>query len=450
MKKLAPLIALILILTACANADVTGGDVSSTPDTPPEGQITAPPLPPDLDGDTIALRIGDVELTSNEYRYHYYTVAQRIISFYGAFYGIDPNQPFEEQYIEEGTTWAEFFAEQAITGVRNTVILSEQAKKMGMTLDKSFEMQVTEQIENLKDYCEANGLILEQVLRQWYGGNLDEQKLRDIMTRTYLGYQFELYKRASIDVSDGVLLDFYNENTGDFDAMDYLSYMFDTAEEAEACLAAITDKQSFYDYIRANFDDDMDNYLVIGENNTGDEFADWLFDDVRVEGDVSIIEAYDLYFVVYFIKRYQPDDESLSIRHVLISTNEMSTDEARAKAEELYDVWKNGAATEETFAQMAINYSSCSSASNGGLLEDVQEGQMVPQFNDWCFDPARRLGDTGLVDTEFGTHIMYYTGHVLNWKSRVKQTIIENAYAEFYEALLEQYQVEELNMNVAI
>jgi parvulin-like peptidyl-prolyl isomerase len=453
MKKLMLVTLVILFaLSACENGNGINGGTADPDESPPPingGNNTPPPLVLDPDGDTIALRVGDIEITSNEYRYHYFSAAQSIIGFYGAFMGIDPNQPFEEQYLDENMTWADFFHEQAVAGIRNSVILSEQAKKIGMTLDKSFEARITEVIDSMKDYCNANGIVLERLLNEYYGGNLDEQKLRAIMERTYLGYQFELYKRAGVDVSDAVLWDFYNENTADFDVVDYLHFMFDTAEEADDCLAAITNRQSFHNYIAEHFGEDLDEYLIIGDNNTGDEFADWLFDDTRIEGDSGIIDAYDVYFVLFFIRRYQPDDESLFIRHVLISSNGAPIDGGREIAEELYSEWKNGAATEETFAQLAREHSSCPSSSEGGLLEDVYEGRMVQAFNDWCFDPARRPGDTGLVDTEFGSHIVYYTGYVPGWKSRVMHTIIENVYSEFYEELLEEYQAVQLNTNVS-
>ncbi|MCL2080810.1 MAG: peptidylprolyl isomerase [Oscillospiraceae bacterium] len=446
MKKIILMALVLLTLAACATDGVTDGG-----DLPPQPDVHATPRPlPDQDGDIVAMRIGDVEITSNEYRYHYYSAAQSFISYYGSFIGIDPSQPFEEQYIDDKMTWADFFADQAAEGVRNTVLLSEQARMMGMTLDENFESQITERIEDLKDYCAANGLTLEQMLREWYGGNMDESKMRAIMERTYLGYQFEMYKRDSVDVSDDVLQAYYDQNAAEFDVTDYLSYMFETREEADACLAAITDRQSFYNYIAANFEDDMDNYLVVSEGNTGDEFSDWLFDGARAEGDTAVIEAYDVFVVMYFIRRYRPDDESLSIRHVLISGGELTPSGARARAEEIYDEWKSGDATEETFALLAGTYSEDpGSSGGGGLYEDVQEGQMVQAFNDWCFDPARRPGDTGLVDTEYGTHIMYYTGNVLRWKNQVKMMIIENTYAEFYEPLLERYQVEHIDMDVS-
>jgi hypothetical protein len=35
---------------------------------------------------------------------------------------------------------------------------------------------------------------------------------------------------------------------------------------------------------------------------------------------------------------------------------------------------------------------------------------MVDEFNDWCFDSARKTGDTDIVKTEYGYHIMYFIG----------------------------------------
>ena len=35
---------------------------------------------------------------------------------------------------------------------------------------------------------------------------------------------------------------------------------------------------------------------------------------------------------------------------------------------------------------------------------------MVTNFNDWCFDEARKSGDTGIVESTYGYHIMYFVG----------------------------------------
>ena len=55
---------------------------------------------------------------------------------------------------------------------------------------------------------------------------------------------------------------------------------------------------------------------------------------------------------------------------------------------------------------------------NGGLYEDVYEGQMVKPFEEWIFDGSRQAGDTGLVKSQFGYHVMYFVdreGPVDDW-----------------------------------
>ena len=51
------------------------------------------------------------------------------------------------------------------------------------------------------------------------------------------------------------------------------------------------------------------------------------------------------------------------------------------------------------------------SNTNGGLYTEVYQGQMVTEFNDWCFDESRQPGDTGIVYNEGGytRAIMSYT-----------------------------------------
>ena len=63
----------------------------------------------------------------------------------------------------------------------------------------------------------------------------------------------------------------------------------------------------------------------------------------------------------------------------------------------------------EHFAQLAEEHTADpGSASTGGLYEDIYPGQMVSAFNDWCFDESRQAGDSGIVQTDFGYHIMYF------------------------------------------
>ena len=56
------------------------------------------------------------------------------------------------------------------------------------------------------------------------------------------------------------------------------------------------------------------------------------------------------------------------------------------------------------FAEFATENSNGPSASKGGDLGWFYEGQMVPKFNDYVF--SNKKGDIGLVETDFGFHII--------------------------------------------
>ena len=67
------------------------------------------------------------------------------------------------------------------------------------------------------------------------------------------------------------------------------------------------------------------------------------------------------------------------------------------------------------FSAFAQQYSVDGSAQNGGLYENVPKGYMVEPFEDWIFDESREVGDHGLVKTQYGYHVMYFSGSQEVW-----------------------------------
>ena len=154
-------------------------------------------------------------------------------------------------------------------------------------------------------------------------------------------------------------------------------------------------------------------------------------------------------------------EEKREVDNVIISTDELNKyfgkEITPAKMKEqimaLLDEWKAGEATEDSFAALANeNSEDPGSSSNGGLYEDVYPGQMVDPFDEWCFDDARQPGDTGIVKTDYGYHVMYYVskGEEVFWFEAAKsdlQTERENA---LEESIREQYPLTETLENAAI
>ena len=121
--------------------------------------------------------------------------------------------------------------------------------------------------------------------------------------------------------------------------------------------------------------------------------------------------------------------------------------DAKTKAEELLNQWKSGEATEESFGTLAaINTADTGSADTGGLYENVKQGDMVTEFNDWCFDAARKAGDTGIVETTYGYHIMYFvsTGDAA-WKVQARDEMMAADLDTYGQSLIEGLEAVELS-----
>jgi len=105
--------------------------------------------------------------------------------------------------------------------------------------------------------------------------------------------------------------------------------------------------------------------------------------------------------------------DSVKARHILLKTTQQPKDTLlRGKLDSIKTAIEKGA----DFAAIAKATSEdVSSAIEGGDLGWFKEGQMVPAFNDACFDG--KVGDLVIVQTQFGYHLI----EVLKQSEKVKK-----------------------------
>ena len=143
-----------------------------------------------------------------------------------------------------------------------------------------------------------------------------------------------------------------------------------------------------------------------------------------------------------------------NVRHLLIAVEGGTTDEngntvysdeewatCLAEAERVYQLWKDGAATEESFVALVGEHTDDpGSAETGGLYENVSIGSgYVEEFEKWAADAARVPGDTGLVKTPYGYHIMYYVSGQDVWYANTSSQMLNERFTEFFDSGVEQY-----------
>lgn len=147
----------------------------------------------------------------------------------------------------------------------------------------------------------------------------------------------------------------------------------------------------------------------------------------------------------------------VNVRHILVKAvagedgtySDEAKAEAQAKAEEILAEFEAGEKTEESFAALAEQYSEDEgSNTNGGLYENVLEGQMVAEFNDFCFAEGRKAGDTGIVYGDNGAyagyHVMYFAGEGDPATNETGRSQIANAkMSEWLQGLADGIEVKE-------
>ena len=140
---------------------------------------------------------------------------------------------------------------------------------------------------------------------------------------------------------------------------------------------------------------------------------------------------------------------TVAVRNILVKAEAEQdgnyTDEAKeaakAKAEEVYNEYLSGEQTETRFAELAEEYSQDpgstleQSGVYGGIYENISENQdFAEEFKAWSLDPSRKYGDTEIVETQFGYHIMFFVDAGPSYLADCKNAVLLEMEDEFVDS----------------
>lgn len=392
---------------------------------------------------------------------------------YLSLFGIDPSVALDKQVIDEetGETWADNFISEAASSVQTIYALADAAEAEGFTLPQEQQDQVDIMSNNLDSYASIYGYSnTDAFLKAQYGNGASKEGYMEYYQRNLLASAYQTNHQENLTYTDDQIREADNADPVKYSSYSFAQYHIPvskfltggttdesgnttyTAEEREAAIAAAKIAIAPLTDSEINTVDALNEAIAAMEINAGTEasstvytdqastginsyLTDWVTAENREPGDVTCIEipgtvkdenGEDLetitaFYVVLFTGKNDNEVELVNVRHILVSFegdaqedgtySEEVKEAARASAEEILNEWKSGDATEDSFAALANEKSTdTGSNTNGGLYENVYPGQMVTAFSDWCFDSARKSGDTGIVETTYGYHVMYYVG----------------------------------------
>lgn len=426
-----------------------------------------------------AVKIGDTSYNASEFSFFYNSGYQNFVTTnadYLPYFGLDTTKSLSSQPYGEDGTWADYFKDSALSTMTEITAVCDEAEKAGFQLSDEDMATIDSQFASLETIASsANFSSVNAYLAASYGKGCNEKLVRGILEKTFLAQAYLDEINSSFTYTDNELDAYYEENKDNFDNYNFIAYFAQATENedegidsetalsdaktlADSIIADVATEEEFIQSVLEKADSEISSLSTQG-SGLSSVYADWLKDGSRKAGDMTVIESDSSsspgYYTLYFISREKNNGPTVSVRHILVNAlpdeNGEYTDEAKAeaeaKAEEILATWEAGEATEDSFAELAnLNSDDTGSNTNGGLYENFPEGYMVEEFNDWCFDGARKPGDTGIVFNEgsyCGYHVIYFVSNGDSYDKIISEQGLRSAdYTEWMTAATENYTAE--------
>lgn len=412
------------------------------------------------------IEVAGEKVSRVEFDYNYNLMKNSYItqnSYYLSMFGIDLSGDLSTQMYTDTLTFQDYFEQMAVENIASNKALRDQMNAAGFTYDTSEEYAEYE--EALKEAADAAGMTEKAYIQQLYGTYATASRVKGFVTETMKLSAF--YEQVSQEKapSDADIQAYYEENADNYDSVDYRiltinaemptepTDLADPADETEGdegtkSDAAYQPSDAEIEFAMAEAKEKADAALEsvalegeLQENITRSAAAyrlqDWLFDSSRKEGDTTVIEneTSHFYYVVEFVDRYLDQTPTADARIIFVSAD------SDVNADAILEEWKSGAATEDSFAELADKYGS---SVEGGLREGLTAGSMTKALSDWLFDSARVSGETAAISGGEGesSYVVYYVGiNDPDWSLDIESTLLTERMNAYLEEITQGYDV---------
>lgn len=408
--------------------------------------------------DLIAAESANFQFTNGMFSFSMETSYQDFQSQYSYYlpsFGLDTTKPLKDQAMQIGEgTWFDYFKTLAKNDTEWVLLLAEAAKKDGVTMDDATAAQLETFLESMDYSTLHNGV--------------GEEDVRAFLEMYYTAMTHEQALYAGMHHSADAVQAKYNADPKAFDRCSYAYFTFSIGEKGQfatkeaaadtvaslanaktaeefraaviACLMAAKVYETEDEAAKAY---DANAVKTNAPYSADDGISDWLFAADTAVGSTKTVEN-ESTIAVYMLTKAPARDttKTVNVRHILLTADKHGSDAAaKAKADAVLAEWQAGEATAESFGALAAQYTEDPGSATDGLYTGVTQGQMVTEFNDWCFDEARKVGDSGIVQTSYGYHVMYFDGAQEAWYGAVESVLDSETYQAIYEQYKKDYPI---------
>ena len=422
---------------------------------------------------------------------------------------------------DKGQTWSDYYLGEAITKAKSDYALYEKAMAEGFKLSEDEQKALDSNLSMTNLYAQLYGYKnADKFLQATYGFGATMESYTEYTKISTIASAFYSKYSADLKYDDAAIRAYEKGKENNFTSFSYATYSLfaedflpqaaegeekkdPTAEETAAALkkaeeainslkdatnleelnkkiSALEINKDAKDPVTSTARTDL-LYTQVSAN-----LKEWLADKARVENEITVVaeetttkdkDNKDVktttgYTVVIFQARNENTQKLANVRHLLVAFEGGSTatdgsktysdaekNKAKEQAEKLLKEWEDGAKTEDSFVELVKKHTKDdASKETGGLYEDIHpKSSYVTNFLNWCIDTDRKVGDTGIVATEYGYHIMYFSSFdELSYRDyMIREEMRTNDVEEWYNKTLEGTStsvgdVKYLNMDIVL
>ncbi|MBQ9517516.1 MAG: peptidylprolyl isomerase [Eubacterium sp.] len=453
----------------------------------------------------VALVVGEEEVSIGMYNYYYNSIYQNYAQYaQQGYYQLDTTKDFTKQKTTNAkgkeVTWAQLFKDDTVDRLQYILALYHAGVENGVELTSDQKKSIKENIKELKSSASDSDMSVDEYISEQYGEYCGLATIEKMLTQAYIANNY--YRQFLIEnkPTEKEVNAYFKKNKDDYTQVKvgYIPIPYN-ADDGTARAEAEKNAKNYAKKVK-NIDDLkllvpkackelIDQYVAAGQYEDADacaeaiagmleidivqsdtsfpsEAKEWLFSSKTKVNQTTTFTDADNAVVYILLKMSEPslkDDETYSVRHILIKPeSDEKSDEsskstpkytkeqwaaAKKKADKILKEYKKGDKKELNFAFLAEKYSDDtestskgSSGMYGGLYEGVTLGQMVQSFEKWATDKSRKYGDTGIVKSDFGYHIMYFVEDVPYYYHECAEAVINDKGDDFVkEAVVKEH-----------
>ena len=381
----------------------------------------------------VVATMGDYELTNGRLQVFFWMQVYDLLEYYSQQYGdyasyylnIDLTKPLSEQVYdkETGMTWEQYFLEEALFSWHRYQALTDEAKKAGFQMPEDYQKEFANLYTSLEKSATENKFdSVEAMLQADLGSTVTFDDYYYYMELYYMGNLYFNDVTSKLSFTDAELDAYFEENKEELsqygvskdsgNLVDYRNILVKPVSSKDADGKTVITEQAWADC-------QAKAQVILKTWESGEKTAD-SFGKLATEKSEDKTSASNGGLYRYIAKN---ELATVDVRHILImpeggikdengntTYSEAEWETCRATAQALLDQYLAGEKTAEAFGALANEHSDDNNGNvtNGGLYSNVYSGQMVKEFDEWIFDTDRKTGDTGLVKTQYGYHVMYF------------------------------------------